>query len=81
MTTLQAQLTESKRLLDLKSSELANLQKQMGQGKTAPTAPVAPAKSPQEVLREGPKPAAAPTNAAPAPAPQRRLQVPSRRNP
>ncbi len=60
VTTLQQQLAESQRLLDLKSAELANLQKQLGQGKKGsqpPSAlpPAAPSKSPQEVLKEGPQ--------------------------
>ncbi len=74
VSALQAQLAESKRLLDLKDAQLANLQKQMGQDKPAPPAPVAPntpaepAKSPQDVLKEAPPPAPEPTVAAPKPA-------------
>jgi pilus assembly protein FimV len=78
VTTLQQQLAESQRLLDLKSAELANLQKQMAQGKKGNQPPPAlppaeAAKSPQEVLKEGPKPAQPPPPAVggpvPAPAP------------
>ncbi|MDE2252097.1 MAG: hypothetical protein KGL25_11920 [Gammaproteobacteria bacterium] len=77
VTTLQQQLAESRRLLDLKSAELANLQKQMAQGRNGsqpPPAlpPAATGKSPQEVLKEAPTPAAQPPEAAtetrPAPA-------------
>jgi len=80
VTTLQQQLAESQRLLDLKNAELANLQKQMNGGKPgqAPvTTPTEPAKSPQEVLQqpaattpEATAPAATtPEAAAPAPKP------------
>ena len=78
VTTLQQQLAESQRLLDLKNAELANLQKEMGQkqegagivpGKAnappAPAVPTAPVKSPQEVLKEGPGPVPAPTAETP----------------
>ena len=76
VTTLQQQLAESRRLLDLKSAELANLQQQMGQkpavqGGVNPSlpalpVPAAPVKSPQEVLKEGPKSVPVPV---PVPAP------------
>ncbi|HVN98990.1 MAG TPA: FimV/HubP family polar landmark protein [Steroidobacteraceae bacterium] len=75
VTTLQQQLAESQRLLDLKNAELARLQAQINGGKPgqAPVAtPVEPAKSPQEVLKEGPKPpeaTATPAEAPPAAAP------------
>ncbi len=70
VTTLQQQLAESQRLLDLKNAELANLQKQLGQGKTGSQpppalAPTEPTQSPQEVLKEGPKPAEAVSEPAP----------------
>ena len=79
VTTLQQQLAESQRLLDLKNAELANLQKQINGGKPgqAPvTTPTEPAKSPQEVLQqpaatapEATAPAAtSPETAPPAPA-------------
>jgi pilus assembly protein FimV len=74
VTTLQQQLAESQRLLDLKSAELANLQKQMAQGRKGGQPPPAlppaeTAKSPQEILREGPKPAPQPPVAANPPSP------------
>jgi pilus assembly protein FimV len=70
VTTLQQQLAESQRLLDLKNAELANLQKQLNGGKPGPspvTPPSEPAKSPQEVLQQAP--ATAPEATAPAAAP------------
>jgi pilus assembly protein FimV len=74
VTTLQQQLAESQRLLDLKSAELANLQKQMGPGRKGSQPPPAltpaeTAKSPQEVLKEGPKPAPQPPAVASEPSP------------
>ena len=72
VTTLQGQLAESKRLLDLKDAQLANLQKQLGQVRAiqpAPPVPAEPAKSPQksaqEVLKEAPPPVPDQTAAAP----------------
>jgi pilus assembly protein FimV len=59
VNTLQAQLTESQRLLQLKNAELARLQQQLNPGKPAP-APVAP---PPVVAK--PPQAAAPPAAAP----------------
>jgi pilus assembly protein FimV len=70
VTTLQQQLAESQRLLDLKNAELANLQKQLNGGKPGEppvTAPSEPAKSPQEVLQ--PAPATAPEAGAPVATP------------
>lgn len=70
VTTLQQQLAESQRLLDLKNAELARLQAQMNAGKSGPAPAAEPAeaaKSPQEVLQEGPK--APEANAAPSEAP------------
>ncbi|MGH8253854.1 MAG: FimV/HubP family polar landmark protein [Steroidobacteraceae bacterium] len=70
VTTLQQQLAESQRLLDLKNAELANLQKQMNgasPGQTPVAPPSEPAKSPQEVLQQ--PPATAPEAAAPAATP------------
>jgi pilus assembly protein FimV len=71
--TLQAQLAESQRLLDLKNAELARLQAQLGRGKPGVTAPAPPpaaaakpsaapsaAPSPQEVLKNPPQETPAP---------------------
>jgi pilus assembly protein FimV len=80
VTTLQQQLAESQRLLDLKNAELANLQKQLNSGTPGQppvTAPAEPTKSPQEVLQESSKgppetsvstPEATPPAAEPTPA-------------
>ncbi len=68
VTTLQQQLAESQRLLDLKNAELANLQKQLNPGKPGQppvTAPAEPTKSPQEVLQQSSKEPPAATAAAP----------------
>ena len=81
VTTLQQQLAESQRLLDLKNAELANLQKQMNPGKPgqAPVAaPAMPAKSPQEVLKEGPKAAAETTAATPEVMPPAAVATPAK---
>jgi pilus assembly protein FimV len=67
---LEGQLSESKRLLELRNAELARLQSQIeGQGKTAPAAPT-PAPAPP--VAATPPPAAAPT-----PAPSTETQPPS----
>jgi len=76
---LEGQLSESKRLLELRNAELARLQSQVeGQGKgtqaaaPAPTPPVAatptPAAAPAPAEQQPPAQAEAPTAAAPAPA-------------
>ena len=65
VTTLQGQLAESKRLLDLKDAQLANLQKQMSQGRANPPGPAEPAKSLQEVLKESSPPVAEQTAVTP----------------
>jgi len=71
VTQLQAQLSESQRLLELKNAELARLQAQLGQSKaqnqaqnqtTAPAARTAPVTPPAVA-----PPAAAPPAAAPSP--------------
>jgi pilus assembly protein FimV len=61
VTTLQAQLAESQRLLELKNAELARLQAQLGQGKVAPVA----APAPKPVAAPAPAPAAGPAPEAP----------------
>ncbi len=68
VNTLQAQLTESQRLLELKNAELARLQQQINPGKAAPapTPPPAPAKPP-EAVAPTPAPAQTPPPAAEAP--------------
>jgi pilus assembly protein FimV len=76
---LEGQLTESKRLLEVRNAELARLQSQIGsQGKAAPapaatppvaaTPPPAASPTPAPAQQQPPAQAEAPTAAAPAPA-------------
>jgi len=68
---LEGQLADSKRLLDLKSNELAELQRKLGQ-QSAP----APAVPPPTAMKPAPAPTAtAPTPAAPPPANPVRLPL------
>ena len=76
VTALQAQLTESQRLLELKNAELARMQAQLGSrnAQSTPTPVVAPtpspAQSPQDVLKEPPTEAPVPASVEkPTPAP------------
>jgi len=63
VTQLQGQLAESQRMLELKNAELANLQKQLAQGKPAgaqppkAVAPPPPPPPPAKVVQEPAKPA------------------------
>src|SRR5882672_11478945 len=67
VTTLQAQLSESQRLLDLKNAELARLQAQIDRGKgAAETAPPPTSSTPTPSAETAPAPEQA---AAPAPVP------------
>jgi pilus assembly protein FimV len=63
---LEGQLADSKRLLDLKSNELAQLQRKLGQQPAPAPAPAVPAPVPPPTAM---KPAPAPTATAPAPPP------------
>jgi pilus assembly protein FimV len=76
VTTLQAQLSESQRLLDLKNAELARLQAQIDRGrgatetapaKTPPAVATAPAEAPAETPTTPAQPAVTAPEAAPAP--------------
>ena len=68
---LEGQLADSKRLLDLKSNELAELQRKLGQQPAAAAAPppaaAVPATPPPTAMKPAPTPA--PTAPAPTPAP------------
>jgi pilus assembly protein FimV len=73
VTTLQGQLTEAQRLLELKNAELARLQQQLNSGAgSRPSAPVtapAPSKSPETAPSAAPKEAPPPVAEAPKEAP------------
>jgi pilus assembly protein FimV len=66
VSALQAQLTESQRLLELKNAELARLQAQLGQGKAAPAPAPSPAAAPPPPVAAP----AAPSKPAVGPAPE-----------
>ncbi len=65
VTTLQSQLAETQRLLDLKNAELADMQRRLGQGGAPATPPAAPAPAPAEPAAAGPEPAVEPVAEAP----------------
>jgi len=84
VTQLQAELTESKRLLELKNAELARLQSQLANGgkstATTPAAPtpVAPATvTPAPTAAPTPTPAPTPSNTATAPTPEPTSSAPT----
>jgi pilus assembly protein FimV len=77
---LEGQLTESKRLLDLKNQELSRLQTELAAKENAKAAPPPPAPAPTQAVTATPAPAAKPPVAAPAlppPAPVAAEQQPA----
>jgi pilus assembly protein FimV len=66
---LEGQLTESKRLLDLKNQELARLQSELAAKQNAMAPPPPPAPAPTQAATPAPAPAAKPPVAAAAPPP------------
>jgi pilus assembly protein FimV len=78
VSTLEGQLAEAQRLLDLRNAELADMQRRLGQG-AAPAAPAAPAAAPPappEAAPAQPEPAAEPAAATPPPAAEPPAQAP-----
>jgi pilus assembly protein FimV len=67
VTELQAELTESKRLLELKNAELARLQSQLANGGAKGAAVTPPAPTPVAPATVAPAPAATTAPATPAP--------------
>ncbi len=74
ISTLEGQLAEAQRLLDLRNAELADMQRRLGQG-TAPAAPAAPPAAPEAAPAQ-PDPAAEAAAATPPPAAEPPAQVP-----
>jgi pilus assembly protein FimV len=77
---LEGQLTESKRLLDLKNQELSRLQTELAAKENAKAAPPPPAPAPTQAVAATPAPAEKPPVAAPAlppPAPVTAEQQPA----
>jgi pilus assembly protein FimV len=69
VTTLEGQLTEAQRLLEVKNAELAQLQKQLNPGNAAPPAPPPSVKTPEVAQNPPAKETPAPVATAPAEAP------------
>src|SRR5712675_1318787 len=79
VSSLQSQLTESQRLLDLKNAELARLQAQIDRGKAAPE-PAPPTAAPAETPPTAAVPAPEPV-AQPAPPAAEKPQLPAKAAP
>ncbi|MEY4932728.1 MAG: hypothetical protein RLZZ403_1048 [Pseudomonadota bacterium] len=77
VSTLEAQLAEAQRLLDLRNAELAEMQRRLGQG-AAPAAPAAPEAPAQAPAPESPAPAAEAEPAVAPPATEPPAQRPAR---
>jgi pilus assembly protein FimV len=68
ITTLQGQLAESQRMLEIKNAELARLQQQLGQAKAGAATATKPSAQAPPVVTPAPSPPAAKVTEAPAPA-------------
>lgn len=78
VTTLEAQLAEAQRLLDLRNAELAEMQRRLGQG-AAPAAPAAPAPAAPEAPAQVPAAEAPAAEAEPAATPPAAVEPPPQR--